>query len=219
MDRNSTNFSLIDRVRADDSKAWHELVDLYGPLVAHWCRRMSVPERSVSDCVQNVFLAVLRSLPTFDPVSSESGSESMPTSANETATNGVASTSRRGFRAWLWGITRHKCIDLMRSDARHPNPTGGSTAFHQTANWESDEGTEDWEQYTEADEITRLLRRAMMQVESEFEQKTWNAFWRTTVDGLTTAMVAQELEIEVATVRQYRSRVLRRLRRQLGEFE
>lgn len=202
-DSRSTNFSLIERVLVDDSRAWRELVELYGPLVAHWCRRLSIPERAVQDCVQNVFLAVLKALPNFEAQPAADSTHSSP-------------ENRYGFRAWLWGITRHKCLDMRRSEGRQPQPAGGSTMLGQL-NEEPALPTDEWEEFTEAQEITQLLRRAMAQVECEFESRTWQVFWRTTVDGLPTAVVAEELAVDPATVRQYRSRVLRRLRKQLGE--
>ncbi len=70
---------------------------------------------------------------------------------------------------------------------------------------------------TESLELEQLTRRAMVQVEAEFEPRTWQAFWRTVVDGINTAQVAEELEMTLATVRQHKSRVLRRLRQQLGD--
>lgn len=188
----STDASLIDRVRENESQAWRDLVDLYGPLIAYWCRRMGMAERLVQDCVQDVFIAVLKALETYEPRGSE-----------------------RGFRGWLWGITRHKCIDKVRHEGRHPRPTGGSSAHRQTQEWMDEESSE----LSSSDriEIGRLFRRALDQVRAEFEEKTWQAFWRTTVDGIPAPIVAQELEISASTVRKYRSRVSRRVRLQLGE--
>ncbi len=187
----STDTSLIERVRCDDSRAWRDLVDLYGPLVAFWCRKQGLSGSSVADTVQDVFLAVLRSLGNYQ-----------------------AARQSGGFRGWLWGITRHKCIDVIRKEARHPDAVGGSTAWQAVEQiaFEDDEGDP-----TDADEIHRLLRRAMSQIEDEFEPKTWQAFLRTTIDGVSTAVVAQELGLTRNAVRQYRSRILRRLRKQLGD--
>ena len=66
-------------------------------------------------------------------------------------------------------------------------------------------------------QLQQLTSRAMAQVQNEFEVRTWQAFWRTIVDGIATGEVAQELQMSEATVRQSRSRILRRLRQQLGD--
>ncbi|QDV26275.1 RNA polymerase sigma factor [Aureliella helgolandensis] len=190
-DSSSTRLSLISRIRANDSQAWQDLVALYSPLVAFWCRKQTVGESEINDAVQEVFFSVSRSIDDYRP--RESGG---------------------GFRAWLWTITRHKIIDAKRRDARFPPAQGGSTALHasQQLPEELDED-EDSERF----EFTQLLHRGLAQVESEFEPKTWHAFWRCTVDGQPVAVVATELEISASTVRQHRSRVLRRLRQQLGD--
>ena len=55
-------------------------------------------------------------------------------------------------------------------------------------------------------------------VRSEFEERTWNAFWRSTVEVEPTADIALSLGITANSVRQAKSRVLRRLRQELGEI-
>ncbi len=68
-------------------------------------------------------------------------------------------------------------------------------------------------------QVRELIDRALNQVRSEFEASTWQAFWRSVVDGLPTDVVATELHCTPAAVRQARSRILRRLRQQLGDWE
>ena len=67
-------------------------------------------------------------------------------------------------------------------------------------------------------QLQQLTKRALDQVESEFEPKTWQAFWRSTVDGIATEIVARELSISSAAVRQSRSRILRRIRQRMGDL-
>jgi RNA polymerase sigma-70 factor (ECF subfamily) len=61
------------------------------------------------------------------------------------------------------------------------------------------------------------LRRALEQIRPTVEPQTWNAFWNTTVLGRTATDVAAELGLTAGAVRQAKSRMLRRLRRQLGD--
>ncbi len=70
---------------------------------------------------------------------------------------------------------------------------------------------------TDSYALSQLVSRALDQVRVEFQPSTWQAFWRTAVDGLTTDAVAAELQMTNAAVRQARSRVSRRLRQQLGD--
>lgn len=189
-----TRSSLIRRAGDREADAWCEVVDLYGPLIAHWCRRCGLDSHAAADCVQDVFAAVSVSLAAFEPT-----------------------RAAGSFRAWLWTITRRKVLDQLRSKGRRPNAFGGSTAavkFQEVV----DASTIPDDEPTADDQIQRLLQRALQQVQGEFESKTWQAFTRSVIDGLPTDVVATELNLAPATVRQARSRVLRKLRQQLGDL-
>lgn len=190
----NTRISLLERARSRDSAAWRDIVELYGPLVASWCHKSLPDSHSVADCVQDVFASVSVSLDSFEP-QHKTGS----------------------FRAWLWTVTRNKIRDQVRRTDRQTPATGGSTMLgviqqHPDDMVQTDEPTNDIE-------LKELTQRALEQVRAEFEPKTWNAFWRTVVDGIATSVVADELQVTAATVRQHRSRVLRRLRQQLGDVK
>ena len=191
-DSGLTRESLLSRARACDSAAWHELVDLYGPLVAHWCRRCRLDDEQVADCVQEVFASVTTSLASYRPLHSSGA-----------------------FRGWLWTITKNKIRDLIRKHKTFPHAAGGSTAlrgFHHLVEIPDDEPTDEVQ-------ISSLVRRATEQVKAEFEPRTWDIFRRVVFDQIATAVVAEEFGISAAGVRQIRSRVLRRLRQQLGDIE
>ena len=63
-----------------------------------------------------------------------------------------------------------------------------------------------------------LSRRALDLVRAEFENRTWEAFWRTAIDGQRPAHVADDLGMSLNAVYKAKSRVLRRLRRELGDL-
>lgn len=192
-DSSATRLSLISRIRQEDGAAWTELVDLYSPLVAFWCRRQGIALGDVNDLLQEIFFAVSRSIDHYRP------------------------TDRSGsFRAWLWGLTRHKLLDAFRRLQNVPIAQGGSTNLVAT---QSIPDQIDGDDVQERAEFSRLIHRALERVRPEFEPRSWQAFWRTTIDGQTVATVAEQLGISAATVRQHRSRILRRLRGQLGESE
>ncbi|MGN6133614.1 MAG: RNA polymerase sigma factor [Aureliella sp.] len=182
---------MILRIRNDDSCAWRELVELYTPLIAFWCRQKGLPRDAIHDCIQDVFYAVLRSLGDFRP-------------------SGVTGC----FRAWLWTITRNKIVDSIRKDMRNQTAGLGNAPAADVLlipdAMEADEPTD-------GPRFSQLLHRALAQVRAEFEPKTWQAFWRATIDAAPASQVAEELDISPAAVRKYRSRVLRRLREQLGD--
>ena len=186
----ATHLSLLDRARLRDEQAWADLVDLYSPLMVAWCRRLGVGPEATADCIQEVFAAVSRSLDTFHP-------------------SGAAGS----FRGWLWMVTRNKLRDAARREARHVSPIGGSTALarlHALPEVPDDEPTE-------AIDSQQLTLAALEQIRHTIQPQTWQAFWRSVVDGQSTAVVSQELGISPASVRQARCRVMQRLRQQLGE--
>ena len=63
-----------------------------------------------------------------------------------------------------------------------------------------------------------ILLRALEFVQSEFEPKTWQAFWRTKIDEQKTADVAGDLGMTTGAVRKARFRVMHRLREELGDL-
>lgn len=193
--RGSTHSSLLRRAALHDGRAWQELVDLYGPLISTWCRRTGADWHMTADCIQEVFLVLANRLDTFRPTGSSGA-----------------------FRAWLWSIARNKLIDLFRAANRQPLASGGSTAHLAM---QSVAAEQDWmrDEPTEIFDVGSLTRRAIEQVRSEFTAQSWTVFERTVVDGIETSIVSKELGVSPSAIRQAKSRILRRLRQQLGDLE
>jgi RNA polymerase sigma-70 factor (ECF subfamily) len=190
----STSRSLLADARLADAAAWERLVRLYAPLVASWCRRWGVAEQDVADLLQDVFSAVAAHLDRFR------GERPADT-----------------FRGWLATITRNKVRDHFRRRATQPTGAGGSEASWQLQQV-FDEHLQD-EMPDAADEtlLDDLLRAALESIRGEFHEKTWRAFWGVVVEGRNTADVAADLEMKPGAVRVAKSRVLLRLRRELGD--
>src|SRR5262249_58593187 len=55
----ATSRSLLARVQANESDAWERLVNLYAPLVLHWCRCGGLQHHDVADVFQEVFQSVV----------------------------------------------------------------------------------------------------------------------------------------------------------------
>lgn len=170
------------------------MVDLYAPLVRNWCIYAGVAEHRIPDVLQEVFLAVHRSISQFQP-----------------------RESTAGFRGWLWVITKNKVRDHFRVAGGQPNAAGGSAALNNLYQLADSLDSDDVP--SEPSDTTSLLRRAMEMVRVDFQSTTWDAFWRATVLGQPTDVIADELGLSPAAVRQAKSRVLRRLRQQLGDLE
>ena len=62
-----------------------------------------------------------------------------------------------------------------------------------------------------------MVGRALDLIKNEFEERTWRAFWLTAVGDRVPNEVALELGMSAGAVRVAKSRVLRRLREELGD--
>jgi RNA polymerase sigma-70 factor (ECF subfamily) len=173
-----------------DGEAWNRFVDVYGPLVYYWIGRYRLADQDTADLFQEVFLAVVIAIRRFDQDRSNST-----------------------MRGWLWTITRNKILDLYRRQKSATAAIGGSAAHLQFSQVPA--APPDDDDATQMSLTTSIVHRGLDDVKSEFEERTWQAFWRVTVEGHETAEVAAEMGITSGAVRQAKSRVLRRLREEL----
>ncbi len=187
----TTSPTLLARVRANQAGAWERLVDLYAPLVYHWCRRWGLDGEDAADVFQEVFRSVAEHVGHFQH-------------------------DRPGatFRGWLRTITRNKVRDHFRRTADQPRAAGGSDAHLRMLELpEADD-----EDPSEAAVVVRQLHRTLEAIRCEFEERTWRAFWRVQMEGGDTAEVGAELGLTAAAVRKAKFRVLRRLREELDDL-
>jgi RNA polymerase sigma-70 factor (ECF subfamily) len=190
----STSRSMLAGARDDDQAAWTRLVSLYAPLAAAWCRRWGVPQQDVMDVVQDVFASVAKSLGRFR--------KEQP---NDT------------FRGWLATIARNKVNDYFRRRGDEPAAAGGTEAWQRITQVSDPIGSDESVDEAEAAVFHDVLRRALDSIRGEFQERTWQAFWRTVVEGRAAGDVAAELAMQPGAVRVSKSRVLWRLRRELGD--
>lgn len=182
----ATSLSLLDRVKGHDQQAWERLVHIYGPLVHYWIRKTGVPEASVPDLGQEVWQSVTKGLPHFQRNQQEGT-----------------------FRGWLYTITRNKVNDHFRSG--HPVAAGGTTAhqlFDQLPETEPPDDT--------GVQQNQLLQRAMELIRPDFEERTWQAFWKMAVDGQSAVEVGEALDMAPNAVHQAKFRILKRLRMEMA---
>jgi RNA polymerase sigma-70 factor (ECF subfamily) len=189
-----TSATLIEKVKQGERESWERLMKLYRQLVLWWCRgKVACPE-DAEEVTQEVFTTVFTNIGEFTR-RQEGG----------------------GFRAWMRAITRNKLGDYLRRACKWPTAVGGSDAQAILVEVPADDG-----EASSADECAServiLVRSALEQVRSEFEPNTWNATLRTAVEGQPAADVAAALGMTPAAVYIAKSRVLARLRQELGDL-
>lgn len=63
----STRPSLLLRVRSgSDQSAWHEFVEIYGPMIFGFCRFRKLQESDASDVTQDVMVRLSKAMPSFE---------------------------------------------------------------------------------------------------------------------------------------------------------
>jgi RNA polymerase sigma-70 factor (ECF subfamily) len=182
-----TRASLLVRLRDPcDEDAWSEFVQLYAPLVYGYARKQGLQDADAADLCQDVLTAVAGAVGRldYDP--------------------------RRGaFRNWLFTVVRRKLMN-RQSRRKHRDLASGDAATQrlleecpapeaEEADWQ-----EEWQR--------RLYEWACTRVRREVTDATWQAFWRTAVDGEPVKQAAAELGLSAGAVYIARSRVLARLR-------
>jgi RNA polymerase sigma factor (sigma-70 family) len=115
--------------------------------------------------------------------------------------------SGRSFRGWLGKVLHSKHVDrLRRKGLRVPNGAAGLSGVAGEADADP----------LEAEEGQILARRALQLMQAEFEPTTWKACWAMVAEGKSATEVAAELGISENAVYISKSRVLRRLRREMA---
>jgi RNA polymerase sigma-70 factor, ECF subfamily len=187
----STSMSLLQAALANDREAWERIVFLYSPLVDRWCRSRNLNSDEVQDIGQDVFLTLYKNLDKFRK--DEPG---------------------HSFRKWLWTMTNHKVLDHFRTKRLQPVP---GLLYEGELPDLSEAESECSEAETHSD-LVLLLRRCLEIVRSEFEPRTFEAFWLV-MEGKSPNEVSALLSMPIGAVYTSRSRVTRRLRDVVSELE
>ncbi len=191
----SVSSTLLDQLRSGGPEAWQRFVRLYGPVVYRWCRRSGLAAEDAADVLQDVFSAVMLHLAQFR-----------------------RDRPHDSFTAWLATITRNKVRDYFRRRHGKAEAAGGSTAQRKLADLPQPDEPSEVSIAADAESAAWLSRGVLEVIRAEFEPRTWDAFWRTTVEGHAPAHVAEDLGMSVAGVYTAKSRVLRRLRQVIREL-
>jgi RNA polymerase sigma-70 factor (ECF subfamily) len=182
-----TRASLLVRLRDPRNEAaWREFIDLYGPLVYSYLRKQGLQDADAADLGQEVLGAVAGAVGRlqYDP-------------------------ARGSFRSWLFTVVRRKLSNWRRSERNRPH-RGNGIATQQLL--EQYPAPADMEAQWQFEWERSLFAWACEQVHRDVTETTWQAFWRTAIDGQPSKQVASALGLTVAMVYVARSRVQTRLK-------
>lgn len=188
-----TTESLVAGLLGRSDPHWLRLVQTYGPLVVQWTAKFGIPHADREDIAQEVFSAASKGIEKY---------------RHDTGLDG-------SLRRWLWGITRNRVQRYFAELKESPRALGGTDAgklFSALPELPFEESTPDNLKNAEQE----LAARAIQLIKTDFQERTWKAFWMTVIEGQTTKQVSEELDMSTNQVRQYRSRVLRQLRAEFG---
>lgn len=190
-----TRRSLVVRLQnARDEAAWSEFLLLYEPLILKLIRRGGVSENDAQDVCQQVLSAVASDVGQWK-----------------------SDEKQASFRRWLFRIARNRVIKFMTKERGRIVAEGGTearTRLQRVAEW----------QKAPAEVFEREYRQHVMllaggQIRGEFHELTWQAFWRTCVEGHSVTDVAAQLQTTTGNVYVARSRIMARLREKIRELE
>lgn len=186
-----TRRSLIVKLRdPEDSRAWHEFVTLYEPLVLRLARRKGLQDADARDVCQEVFRAVAGSVGRWDP-------------------------DRGSFRGWLATIARNLLLNFLSRGRGQPRGTGATSLIERLEAHPADDPSAT--ALFEREYRRRLFRWAADEVRSESTPAAWRAFEQAAIEGRNPADVAAELGTSVGAVYVARSRILAKIRRKIQD--
>jgi RNA polymerase sigma-70 factor (ECF subfamily) len=184
-----TRASLILRLGdpADDL-AWSEFLQIYEPMLFRLASRWGLQDADAREVVQETLLAVAKAIPDFR-----------------------ADGHAGAFRGWLAAITRHKLADHLARRERQVHGSGDPDVHRwleqHHAGGESSISVWDWQQKRQ------IFSWAADRVRGQIGASTWQAFYRTSIQGESVAQVAADLERREGMIYVARSRVMARLRK------
>jgi RNA polymerase sigma-70 factor (ECF subfamily) len=189
-----TRPSLLLRLRdRADQAAWQEFTEIYQPVIYRLARQKGMQHADAEDLMQLVLLAVSKSVERWehDP-------------------------QRARFRTWLHRVAHNAILNALSRGKPDPG-SGNSELLELLANQPRKEGPDS--ELLRLEYRREIFRWAARQVRDEFQQATWRAFWLSAVDGHKVAEVARQLGKTSGSIYAARSRVVRRIKEKVEEFD
>jgi len=189
-----TRPSLLVRLKnRADQRAWNEFAEIYQPVIYRLARRKGMQHADAEDLTQLVLMAVSTAIERweYDP-------------------------QRARFRTWLRRVAHNAILNALTRGKPHRG-SGNSALLALLDAHPRREGPDS--------DLLRLeyrreaFRWAARQIREEFHRGTWDAFWLSAVEGRSVEEVARSLGKKPGSIYAARSRIIRRIREKVAEFD
>lgn len=189
-----TRASLLVQLRdGANHAAWQEFVKLYGPVVYGFARKRGLQDADAADLMQDVMRSVSAAIARLD-----------------------YDRNQGTFRGWLFTISRNKIFNFLSARRIRPQGSGDTDAHRLLASQPDDrESADTWEMEYQR----RLASLAMERIQSEFQEKSWKAFWLTAVEGQAAGEVSKQIGLSPGAIYVAKSRVLARLKEEVEAMQ
>lgn len=179
-----TRVSLLQRLhQLEDAEAWIEFTDLYQPLIYDICRQKGLQHADATDISQEVLGKVAAAIDQYDP-----------------------DRPNATFRGWLYRMTRNLVVDFFRRRHRDPLTKAAQVQHVEFVEFEATDSEFD------LGFRRRVFAIVAQCVQRQVQPNTWQAFWKTEVEGIDSEEAARQLNMTRGALYVARSRVLAKLR-------
>jgi RNA polymerase sigma-70 factor, ECF subfamily len=188
-----TRPSLILRIRdPQDAQAWDEFCQIYRQVVYQMAIARGFQSADADDLTQQILMSVSHAIERFE-----------------------MEPGRAKFRTWLKAIAKNAMINALTRNREWHRVNSAEEQQWLLSVPEPSLAT----QTLELDYRRSVFLIATDQIRSEFQLKTWQAFWRTAVDDVSIEETARELNMTPGSIYAARCRVISRLRERVGRIE
>jgi RNA polymerase sigma-70 factor (ECF subfamily) len=194
MNSPETRPSLLLRVRdTADHEAWDEFSAIYRPVICRLAVYKGMQEADAEDLAQQVLLAIANAIGRWQPDS-----------------------SRAKFRTWLRRISENAILNALTRGV--PDKASGDNEARMFLEQKPAARGPDSD-LLRIEYRREVFNWAAQQIRDEFSHDTWQSFWLTTVEDTNIDLAARQLNKTRGSVYASRSRVMKRLKQKVEEFD
>lgn len=189
-----TRTSLVLRLQdAGDLAAWDEFAAIYGPVVFSIATSRGFQVADAENLVQEVFMAVASSVSDW-----------------------LQRDDRGSFRAWLLRIARNAAVDMITQRATRTLGRDDSEAQAHLANLPA---PSELSSALDLEYERMVFLRAAERVRASVAERTWDAFWLTSVEEISVEDAAAKLNTRPGNIYFARSRVMARIKELVQQYQ